>query len=135
MKELIKQPNGKYCSVDFKGAILFDNFSEQDVINMYIEQAKQDMENAEHFTEVIKRLSRADRHNSSLIDEFRLQAMGFDKPYKELIKYIPREPLNQHYVGHDCTTYGICPNCNKGVQDGMGFKEEKCSHCGQLLKW
>lgn len=135
MKELIKQPNGKYCSVRFNGVIDFFNCSEQDVINLYIEQAKQDLENAEHCQEIIKRLVSTDRHNGGTVDEHQLKSMGFDKPYKELVKYIPRQPTNTQYVGHDCTTYGKCPNCGRGVQDGMGHKDERCPNCRQLLKW
>ncbi len=69
------------------------------------------------------------------MDEHRLQAMGFDKPYKELIIYIPRKPVNTQYAGRDFTTYGRCPNCGNGVQDGMCGTDEKCARCRQLLKW
>ena len=135
MKELIKQPNGKYCSIGFNGEIHFDNYTEQDIINLYIDQAKKDLETAERCEKIIECLLFADRHNGGLVDEHRLKAMGFDKPYKELVKYIPREPTNTQYVGCDFATHGKCPNCGKGVQDGMGHKDEKCPACGQLLKW
>ena len=60
--------------------------------------------------------------------------MGFDRTYDELVKFIPRQPLNKAYAPCDFTTYAECPNCGTIVQDGIGHKDEKCK-CGQLLKW
>ncbi len=135
MEELIKQPNGKFCSMEYNGKMRFVNYTEEDVINMYIEQAKKDMKNAERCEVIIERLVSHDKHNGGMVDKDQLASMGFDRPYSELVKYIPRKPLSQHYVGHDCTTYGKCPNCGKGVQDGIGHKDKKCGYCSQLLKW
>ena len=133
LNDLIKQPNGKYCSITHNGVINFDNCTEQDVINLYIEQAKKDLENADRCEVIIKRL--LSHHEKGLVDEHRLKAMGFEKPYKEMITYIPREPINQQYAGRDFTTHGHCPNCGTGVQNGMCGKDEKCPGCNQILKW
>ena len=133
---LIKQPNGRYCSLDHYGRENFVNYTEQDVINLYIENAKKDMEKAEHFGKVIEyiasgKILKAER----VITDKVLESMGFDKPYKELVKFIPCKPLNTQYVSCDFATYGKCPNCGGSVRDGMGGKDEKCKSCGQLLKW
>lgn len=133
---LIKQPNGKYCNLDSYGRANFVNYTEQDVINLYIENAKRDMKKAGHFGEVINcmtsgKMLKAER----VIDDKVLESMGFDKPYKELVKFVPLRPTNQGYAACDFTTYGKCPNCGCGVQDGMGGTDEKCRVCGQLLKW
>lgn len=133
--ELIKQPNGKYCSLDWMGVITFNNYTEQDVINMYIEQAKKDIDNAKHFGEIIARNEYGDSKGMKMINDSQLEEMGFDKPYKELVKFVPRKPTHQEYASCDFVTYGDCPNCGKTVVDGMGHKDEKCRYCGQLLKW
>ena len=136
MKTLIKQPNGKYCSADYRGEAEFLNYTEQDIINLYIEKAKEDIKNAEHYEKLIANIEYGEccrvRRNISDKD---LQSMGFDKPYSELVKFVPRRPLNQTYASCDFTTYGKCPNCSGSVQDGMGHKDEKCGKCGQLLEW
>lgn len=133
--ELIKQPNGKYCSLDWMGVVKFDNYTEQDVIDMYIEQARKDIDNAKHFGEIIVRNEYGDSKGMKMISDAQLEAMGFDKPYKELVKFVPRKPINQQYASCDFATYGKCPNCGCGVRDGMGGTDEKCRVCGQLLKW
>lgn len=133
---LIKQPNGKYCSLDHYGREYFVNYTEQDVINLYIENAKRDIEKAEHFGKVIEymtsgKMLKAER----IINDKVLESMGFDKPYKELAKFIHLRPTNQNYASCDFTTYGKCPTCGGSVRDGMGGTDEKCRSCGQLLKW
>lgn len=133
--ELIKQPNGKYCSLDWMGVLIFSNYTEQDVINMYIEQAKKDIENAKHFGEIIVKNEQGDSKGMKMINDTQLEAMGFDKSYNELVKFVPRKPINTRYAPCDFATYGDCPNCGDIVQDGMGFTDRKCQRCGQLLKW
>jgi hypothetical protein len=136
MKNLIKQPNGKYCSVDYQGKASFVNYTEQDIIDMYIKQAKEDMENADHYGKIIEKIEYGDRCSvKRTIRNKELESMGFDRPYEQLVKFIPREPLNQSYAPCDFTTYAKCPNCGGGVQNGMGHKDEKCRNCEQLLKW
>ena len=134
--KLIKQPNGKYCSLDSYGRAYYVNYTEQDVINLYTDKAKRDMENAKHFGEVINcitsgKMLKAER----LITDETLKSMGFDKPYEELVKFIPLRPTNQIYASCDFTTYAKCPTCNGDVRDGMGGTDKKCRSCGQLLKW
>lgn len=123
---LIKQPNGKFCSCDRYSGIKTMNLTEQDVINMYIEMAKDEMNNAKHYGVLLE---------YDVVTDEELQAMGSDKTYAELIKYVPRAPVNQRYADIDFTTYASCPNCGSRVQDGMGHVDEKCDACGQLLKW
>ena len=124
---LIKQPNEKYCVVDYAGDIRHYNLTEQDIINMYISDAKACIGTAEHFGNLIVR--------TSDISTDVLKAMGFDKTYEELQKFVPRKPINQSYAPCDFATYGMCPSCGASVRDGMGGKDEKCRGCGQLLEW
>ena len=133
---LIKQPNGKYCSADYRGEVEFFNYTEQDIIDMYIEKAKEDIRNAEHFGALIEKIENGDicRVKRNIFDK-ELKLMGFDKPYNELVKFVPRRPINQTYASCDFATYGKCPNCSVSVQNGIGGKDEKCRNCGQLLKW
>ncbi len=136
MRNLIKQPNGKYCSVDYQGKASFFNYTEQDVIDMYIKQAKEDMKNAEHYGKIIEKIEYGDRCRvQRTISDEHLESMGFDRPYNKLVKFVPREPVNQSYAPCDFTTYAKCPNCGGSVQNGMGHKDEKCGNCDQLLKW
>jgi len=60
---------------------------------------------------------------------------GFDSESMADSKDIPKKPLNQRYASCDFTTYANCPNCGKLVQNCIGFKEERCRKCGQLLDW
>ena len=129
---LIKQPNEKYCIVDYAGEIRRYNLTEQDIINMYIEDAKACIGAAEHCGNIV---AKTVRFGCKPISNKTLKEMGFNKTYDELVKFVPREVTNQQYAPCDFTTYGKCPNCGGGVQDGMGGKDEKCKNCGQLLKW
>ena len=131
MKDLIKQPNGKYCTIGYQGKMDFVNYTEQDIIDLYIEEAKKDMENANHYGAIIEKSIRSGR---SISNEC-LRTMGFDKPYNELVKYIPRKPVNLDYNPCDFTTYGNCPNCSSRVKDCMGHKDKSCKKCNQLLDW
>lgn len=124
---LIKQPNEKYCIVNYAGDVTKYNLTEQDIINMYISDAKACIGAAEHYGELIAKTNE--------INDGMLKEMGFDKPYNELIKFVPRKPIHQHYASCDFATYGNCPNCGDIVQDGIGFTDHKCQRCGQLLKW
>ena len=136
MNKLIKQPNGKYCSVDYQGRVDFYNYTEQDIINMYIKQAREDMNNAEHYGKIIEKIEYGDRCRvKRTIGDNELKLMGFDKPYTTLVKFIPRKPLNEKYVDYDFTTYAECPNCGKSVVNGIGSRDEKCKNCEQLLNW
>ena len=132
MEKLILQPNGKYCCIDWWGKIIFYNYTEQDVIDLYIEQAKEKIVKAHHFGKIIEARAISKKQQ---IDDKTLELMGFEEPYKELVKYVPLEPLNIEYVECDFTTYGKCPSCNGIVKDGIGGKDKKCQYCDQQLKW
>ena len=136
LPNLIKQPNGKYCSTDLRGEMNFFNYTEQDIMDMYIEKAKEDMNNAEHYGKLIERIENGEVcHVKRTISDEHLELMGFDRPYNELVKFVPRRPIGISYVSCDFATYGKCPNCRETVMDGMGHKDEKCRHCGQILQW
>ena len=133
---LIKQPNGKYCSVDYAGEIRFYNLTEEDIIGMYIEDAKAHIGAAEHCGNIIaKTVSSGYNERIKAIPDSVLKEMGFDKTYNDLIKFVPRKPTNTQYASCDFATYGKCPNCGGSVRDGMGGTDDKCKSCGQLLKW
>lgn len=132
---LIKQPNGKYCIIN-SSDISHYNLTEQDIINMYIEDAKACIGAAEHYGKIIaKTVSYICPQVVYPISNDVLKEMGFDKSYNELVKFVPRKPIDTHYASCDFTTYGKCPNCGESVQDGIGFTEGKCRSCGQLLEW
>ena len=124
--KLIKQPNDKYCVVDYAGYVRHYNLTEQDIINMYIRDANAYIGTAEHFGNIIVK-------TDDISDDV-LKEMGFDKTYKELKKFVPRRPINQSYAACDFTTCAKCPNCEATVMNGMGHTDEACK-CGQLLKW
>lgn len=56
-------------------------------------------------------------------------------------KQIPKKPMgiydeNEYHIKdeeglYESALFGICPSCNKEVQDGMIY----CSFCGQALDW
>lgn len=131
---LIKQPNEKYCFYDvLDRKVKHYNLTEQDVINMYIEDAKSNIGEAEHYGNLIANTIGYKGSLNKISDNI-LKEMGFNKTYNELVKYVPLEPINQTYVPCDFTTYAKCPSCGGSVQNCMGHKDEKCK-CGQLLKW
>lgn len=124
---LIKQPNEKYCVVNYSGEVVVHNLTEEDIIKLYIEDAKSHIGAAKHYVELI---AKTDEVSDDMLKE-----MGFDRPYNELVKYVPCKPINQSYAPCDFTTYGECPNCGGTVIDSIGGRNEKCNHCGQMLKW
>lgn len=123
--KLIKQPNEKYCIINYSGEVAQYNLTEQDVINMCIDDIKSYIKNAEHFGNIIK----------NKVSDDVLKEMGFNKTYGELIKFVPRKPDNQSYSPCDFATYGKCPNCKNSVMNGMGHTDKSCRKCGQLLEW
>lgn len=124
---LIKQPNEKYCILNYCGDVVRYNLTEQDIIDIYIKDAKASIGAAKHYGELITQINGGDDNV--------LKEMGFDKPYNELIKFVPRKPIHQHYASCDFATYGNCPNCGESVRDGMGGTDNKCRKCGQMLRW
>ena len=134
MAEYIKQPNGKYCVMEF-GKIKDIDLTEEVIIEIAIKNAKITtkalIEKAENYGKIISNL--ALQRNIDIPHET-LKKIGFTESYNELKKYVPLRPLSQQYAPCDFATYGKCPSCGKTVQDGMGFKQEKCD-CGQRLDW
>ena len=63
MEKLIKQPNGKYCMVGCFGELKGFNLKEEDIIDMYIEEAKKAMKNADHFGKVIEGIESGEHYN------------------------------------------------------------------------
>lgn len=134
--KIYKQPNGKYCMMSpYCGGGVNQNLSEQDIIDRYIEEAKRKAENdireAKNFGNIIEDI-RPDYFAKGIKVDDVLKEMGFEKPYNELIKYVPKKPLHQEY--HDFTTYGTCPNCKEQVSICMESGIKKCK-CGQMLDW
>lgn len=128
MIDLIKQPNGKYCYVNYLGQAEFLNLTEQDVINMYIEKAKEDMDKAEHYGKIIEKIEFSCKINITRnISDEDLKSMGFDKTFDELVKFIPSDPIHQVYASCDFSTYGISPSYGKRAQDGIEYTTTKCS--------
>jgi hypothetical protein len=133
MKKFFKQPNGLYCYFSYNGIEGFD-LTEEDIKRIYVEEAEieadEAIKKAKNFGVIIEELLHRD---TKCADEW-LKQIGFTEPYETLIKYVPRKPTNQQYVGCDFTTYGKCPSCGERVQNCMGNGQEKCK-CGQRLKW
>lgn len=123
---LYKQPNGKFCHCDWDGRNKNTNLTEQDVIDMYINKAHVAMNLASSFMVLVER---------GAITDSELKEMGSEKTLAELTKYVPLRPESQSYDSHGFTTHGKCPSCGHHVQDGWGYTDEKCSECGQMLKW
>lgn len=135
MQSLFKQPNEKYCCISFNGGVIFSDYTEQEVIDFYTKEIKKRIKQAGSAGEIIKNIeSNESIYHHRILSDDQLKAMGFDKPYSELVKFIPRTPLNKNYVSCDFATYGKCPNCGKQVQDGIGHTDKQCP-CGQVLKW
>jgi hypothetical protein len=130
---LIKQPNEKYCVVNYAGEVSCYNLTEQDIIDLYIEDAKAHIDAARHYGILIAETIGYEGKTNDISDDV-LKEMGFSKTYKELVKFVPRKPLATRYVNYDFTTYGKCPNCDETVRNGMGHTDNQCK-CGQSLKW
>ena len=127
---VIKQPNGNYCYFGYNGKVI-KNLSEVDYLLLKAKEAKniakEELENCSSSpAELIK------YHKVSDED---LKAMGYEKTYNEMLKYIPKRVTNSSYYGRDCTTYGRCPTCDAPVQNGMGGTDKVCRQCNQVLEW
>ena len=135
---IAKQPNGKYCFVQSFAKITEYNLTEEDIVDKYVQSAKADAEKAlkeaKQSGAIIADISPKYYKNEDEIDKI-LGKIGFERPYRELIKYVPLKPLNQRYIHNDFVTYAQCPNCDMRVANGIGYEDEKCQHCGQMLKW
>lgn len=138
MAEYIKQPNGKYCKIHL-GSIDAINLTEEEIVKEAVAQAettaKEAIRNAKHSGEIVAMLEKNTINpTSSSSKDGLLKQVGFTDTFNELVKYVPRKPLNKRYIPINFETVGKCPNCGKNVYDGIAFKDEKCD-CGQLLNW
>ena len=126
---LIKQPNGKICVCSYDGTVEKMNLTEDEYIAYCIELAKEESKNnldsIQNFGKLIEKQK---------VTEEQLKEMGSNKQLSELLKFVPRKPLNTQYITVNFETQGICPNCGKIVVNGMGGTDKKCS-CGQILLW
>lgn len=126
---LIKQPNGKICVCSYDGTVEKMNLTEDEYVEYCIELAKEEskknLDSIQNFGKLIEKQK---------VTEEQLKEMGSDKPLSELLKFVPRNPLNTQYIPVNFETQGICPNCGKFVVNGMGGTDKKCS-CGQILLW
>ena len=126
---LIRQPNGKLCLCDWRGKVEMMNLTEEDYVEYCANKAREfvnDKANIKNFGELIRLQKVTDEE---------LKEMGSDKTYAELLKYVPLEPNDQHYVSVNCATYGKCPTCGESVQDGIGLTHHQCPKCNQRLEW
>ena len=133
---LFKQPNGKYCIVNY-GEIKHYNLTPEAVTELYVKEAQEEAEhsvkNAFGFGKIIENFLHFQRPNTASRENI-LKEMGFEIPYEELTKYVPQKPISPNYSSCNFATYGKCPNCHATVENGIGFKQEKCD-CGQMLDW
>lgn len=126
---LIRQPNGKLCMCDWTGKIEKMNLTEQDYIDYCTRKAKEyvmNTKNIKNFGELIE---------FQKVSDEQLREMGSDKTLAELLKFVPRKPLQTKYISVNFETQGICPSCGNIVVDGMGGTDKTCKKCGQILSW
>lgn len=127
---LIKQPNGKICVCSCDGTVEKMNLTEDEYIAYCIELAKEEskknLDSIQNFGKLIEKQKVKDRQ---------LKEMGSDKTLAELLKFVPRKPLQTKYISVNFETQGICPSCGNIVVDGMGGTDKTCKKCGQILSW
>lgn len=80
---LIKQPNEKYCIVDYAGEIRRYNLTEQDIIDIYIEDAKACIGAAEHYGNIV---AETVRFGCKPVSNKTLNEMGFN--VEECMEYV-----------------------------------------------
>lgn len=126
---LIRQPNGKLCMCDWTWKIEKMNLTEQDYIDYCTRKAKEyvmNTKNIKNFGELIE---------FQKVSDEQLREMGSDKTLSELLKFVPRKPLNTQYIQVNFETQGTCPSCGNIVVNGMGGTNKECKKCGQILNW
>lgn len=126
---IVKQPNGKLCLMSWDGSVEKMNMTEDEYVQYCIEKAREEAKNnlkdIKNFRELIE--------HQKVTDE-QLKQMGSDRTLFELLKFVPRKPLQQQYISCNFETQGKCPSCQAWVANGIGGKIEKCK-CGQILDW
>lgn len=114
---------------DWTGKIEKINLTEEDYIDYCTDKAREfvsNQENIKNFGELIK---------FEKVSDEQLKEMGSDKTLSELLKFVPRKPLDTLYIPINFETQGICPSCGKFVVNGMGGADKSCKNCGQILSW
>lgn len=124
-RTIYKQPNGRYCVCDYKN-IYTAGLTKDDAIRFL---CREYLDDAPDILNLIM------KNESFEITDQQAEYMGFNKTVKEMRKYRPLKPTDQHYAPPEFCTYGKCPCCGESVYDGIGGKQEKCSNCGQMLDW
>ena len=105
------------------------NLTEQDYIDYCTRKAKEyvmNTKNIKNFGELIE---------FQKVSDEQLREMGSDKTLSELLKFVPRKPLNTQYIQVNFETQGTCPSCGNIVVNGMGGTNKECKKCGQILNW
>lgn len=133
---IAKQPNNKYYLNRYD-----KDYNRYYKINLSEDEAIKYV--SDLLLQKIKQIQESDvSHGSQIkyfidakLEECEYEKIGFNRPVSELKKYIPAKPLNQFYVACDFETVAKCPTCKESVRNGMGGKDEKCTHCGQILDW
>ena len=132
---LVRQPNGKYLTYSWLKYVN-TNLTEEDIKNIYIENAKKQAEidicNAKGLDCVLKDEF---RYGIKLLTDKDLKDMEINISKKELIKKVPLKPTNKKYISCNFETIAQCPNCGANVVNGIGYTQEKCGKCEQMLDW
>lgn len=133
---IIKQTNGKYLVWNYADDSIKINLSNEDIINIYIqeakEQAEKDMQKAEGLDYLLKHEI---GYGEPKISDEQLKEMNINIPKSELTKKIPLIPKDKEYIGAAFATYAKCPSCNSKVYSGIMGQDAECDNCGQMLDW
>lgn len=99
---LIRQPNGKICICSWDGTVEMMNLTEDEYIAYCIglakEEIKKNLDSILNFGRLVAK--------QKVTDE-QLKEMGSDKPLSELVKFVPRKPLNIQFVPINFETQGM----------------------------
>ena len=97
---VIKQPNGNYCYFGYNGKMI-KNLSEIDYLLLRAKEAKdaakEELDNCSN--------SPADLIKYIKVSDEDLKAMGYEKTYDEMLKYIPKRVTNSSYYGRFAENY------------------------------
>lgn len=131
---IFRQPNGKLCMCSYNGKVQINNMTEGDYVEYCTNEARKFINNPDNILNFGKLIETSIEFRTHISDE-QLKEMGSDKTFLELMKFVPRKPINKQYVPVNFETQGKCPNCGGFVVNGMGGMDQQCKKCGQILKW